>query len=150
MNEEPIFARIGPQSHRRRYLTKRDIVSPLKAAAVELGLDPTLYSARSMRVTYASVATAAAVPMAEINRVGWSSQSNIAKTVYSRAIETRNTSAVMKSNALSLSLVVHRAAHWGNGRDLRLLVYEPRCVVALARGGGHSHLSTHRVCCCHQ
>ena len=95
VNEEPIFARIGPQSHRRRYLTKRDIVSPLKAAAVELGLDPTLYSARSMRVTYASVATAAAVPMAEINRVGWSSQSNIAKTVYSRAIETRNTSAVM-------------------------------------------------------
>ena len=95
VNEEPIFARVGPQSHRRRYITKRDIVNPLKVAAVELGLDPTLYSARSMRVTYASVATAAAVPMAEMNRVGWSSQSNVAQTVYSRAIGTRNTSAVM-------------------------------------------------------
>jgi hypothetical protein len=95
VDDEPIFARIGPQSHRRRYLTKRDIVNPLKNAAIELGLDPALYSAKSMRVTYASVATAASVPSAEMNRVGWSTQSNVARTVYSRAIETRNTSAVM-------------------------------------------------------
>jgi hypothetical protein len=82
VDDEPIFARIGPQSRRRRYLTKRDIVNPLKNAAIELGLDPALYSAKSMRVTYASVATAASVPSAKMNRVGcWSTQSNVARTV---------------------------------------------------------------------
>ena len=94
-DEEPIFSRIGPQSHRRRYLTRKDIVQPLKEAATHLGFNPDRYTAKSMRVTYASVAEAAEVPLEEINQTGWAPGSVVGSAVYSRALHARNTAVLL-------------------------------------------------------
>ena len=70
-------------------------MGPLKEGAQALGLDPARYSGKSMRVTYASVALAANVPLEERNAIGWAPGSHMAATVYSRAAQTRNTAAVL-------------------------------------------------------
>ena len=93
--DEPLFSRIGPKSKRRRYLTGKDLVGPLKEGTQALGLDPARYSGKSMRITYASVALAANVPLDERNAIGWAPGSHMAATVYSRAAQTRNTAAVL-------------------------------------------------------
>ena len=61
-----------------------------------MGLNPDSYTAKSMRVTYASIAMAAQVPVDEMNRTGWAPGSRVGSSVYSRTMHERNTAAIMK------------------------------------------------------
>ena len=92
--EDPVFARYGIKSRRQKFLRSTDVVGPLRSAAIELGMDPQRFSSKSMRVTYASVASAAEVSSDEMTSMGWSKGSKVPHSVYSRAAIVRNTSAL--------------------------------------------------------
>ena len=96
-DDEAVFSRVGTRSRSRRYIRSRDVVGPMRAAAEELGMDPKRFSARSMRVTYATIAAASAVSSAEINDMGWAKGSTVAASTYTRSPVARNTASLISA-----------------------------------------------------
>ena len=88
----------------------------LRGNAVQEGLNPDWFSTRSFRVTYSTAAALRGVPLQEVNaHGGWSVNSTVAARNYSKIMESRSTSALVREEHGGISPEFVQKLGFGRG-----------------------------------